>query len=49
MVTGLDHAWGALHPFHHVLPPALARRDGVAPLSLPPSAAHFEDGDALKG
>ena len=40
---------GALHPFRHVLPLPAARWGRVAPLSLPPSAAHFEDGDALKG
>ena len=37
MVTGLDHALGGLcTPSTTSYPPALARRDGVAPLSLPP-------------
>ena len=36
VATGLDHAWGALHPFRHALPPASGRRGGFPPWSLPP-------------
>ena len=39
VVTGLDHAGGGglCTPSTTSYPPALARRDGVAPLSLPPA------------